>query len=75
MRSQVLSDGTAIAESDWVCVPQREIMNDPLIYPAADQFDARRFMKSHGQVPAGLGPKFTNVDPFYPFWGLGRQAW
>ncbi|KAL9095447.1 MAG: hypothetical protein Q9165_002318 [Trypethelium subeluteriae] len=70
-------DGTSVPLGDWACVPQRAIMRDPSIYANADVFDGTRFMKNAARQSKTNGvaqSKFTDTSPFYPLWGLGKQA-
>lgn len=70
------TDGTHVPLGDWACVPQRAIMKDPAIYPLADNFDGARFATNHllDNQPTKAS-RFTDLHPFFPFWGLGRHAW
>lgn len=69
-------DGTYVPTGDWACVPQRALMRDLAIYPNATTFDGFRFVDSEqGNAAGQRSRKFTDLDPFYPLWGLGKQAW
>jgi len=76
MGSYVFKDGFHVESGDWICVPQRAIMRDPSIYPQAEVFDAFRFVNhSETEPPLSNTFKFTDSRTFFPFWGLGKQAW
>lgn len=70
-------DGTHVPRGDWVCVPQRAIMRDPSRYSQAETFDGFRFCHSSDSLTSKPCDKsrFTSLDPSFPFWGLGKQAW
>jgi cytochrome P450 len=61
-----LSDGSRASIGDWICVPQKAIIQDEQHYSGAKVFDARRF----------LG-KSRLTDVAYPWvaWGCGKTTW
>lgn len=76
MGPYVFKDGLHVNNGDWICVPQRAIMRDPTIYPQAEVFDAFRFVnRSETQHSSSNTSRFTDLRTFFPFWGLGKQAW
>ena len=69
-------DGTHVPMGDWACVPQRALMRDPSIYPNASTFEGFRFVKDGAGGQKNMRSRgFTDLDPLFPFWGLGKQAW
>ena len=70
-------DGTTVSIDDWVCVPLRGFLQDPRLYPNADYFDGRRFMRQERPSASteNAGYKFTDLKPAFPLWGLGKHAW
>nr|POE87628.1 cytochrome p450 monooxygenase paxq [Quercus suber] len=77
LKTSVLADGTEVPADHWICVPQREVMNDPSLYPNAEHFDGSRFLKqrdTRARSEDEPGVRLTDVHPFYPFWGLGKET-
>lgn len=76
MKPYSFNDGTHVKTGDWACVPQRAIMHDSANYPHGDVFDSARFVKQYSlDNKFAKASKYTDVHPFFPFWGLGKQAW
>ncbi|KAF2014263.1 cytochrome P450 [Aaosphaeria arxii CBS 175.79] len=74
MNDYAFQDGTKVAKDDWVCVPQRALMRDPTIYPNPESFNGYRFLEQQLESSTKRAAKFTDLDPAYPIWGLGKQA-
>ncbi|KAF1996570.1 cytochrome P450 [Amniculicola lignicola CBS 123094] len=75
LRPFTFKDGTHVGAGDWACIPQRPIMRDPLIYSRPDTFDLHRFLpKGDDASGSKQRARFTDLNPMYPIWGLGRQA-
>lgn len=72
VRPWKFSDGTKLYEGDVACVPLQAIMRDPAIYPDGLTFDASRFLNERGTGNIG---RFTDTNPTFPLWGLGKHAW
>lgn len=66
------SDGTDLCVGDVACVPLQAIMRDPTTYADCTRFDAFRFVDGKG---TGNLKRFTDTNPTYPLWGLGKRAW
>lgn len=76
MKDFSFGDGLNVAKGTWLCVPQREIMRDPAIYPDAQDFKGFRFVEDHEHNPHSTKTaKFADIHTFYPLWGLGKHAW
>ena len=81
MRRKAMEDfsfngNVEVKGGDWVCVPQRALMRDPLIYSSAPDFEGFRYSERRdldsGTIELG---KYTDLHPLLLFWGLGKQAW
>ncbi|EHK23856.1 uncharacterized protein TRIVIDRAFT_200187 [Trichoderma virens Gv29-8] len=76
-------DGSSINKGDWVCVPQRAMMQDNTRYRDPQIFDGFRFARANVQlqqhrqsadVPDQRESKFTDTSPDWPIWGIGNAA-
>lgn len=72
LRPYTLSDGTFLDTGDVACVPQQSIMLDPQIYPDTSTFDPYRFVNKEDMSNS---TRFTDSNPRFPLWGLGKRAW
>ncbi|KAK8072838.1 cytochrome P450 [Apiospora saccharicola] len=76
MNPFTFQDGTRLLEGDVACVPLQAIMRGETYYSQSTQFSPARFMaESQDGASPKSASKFTDVDPHYPLWGLGRHAW
>ncbi|KAH7311256.1 cytochrome P450 [Stachybotrys elegans] len=75
-RGYIFQDGTRLLQGDVVCVPSQAIMLDPHIYGKdSAEFNPGRFLRPAETVASThVRNKFTELDPSYPIWGLGRHA-
>ncbi|KAJ8124792.1 hypothetical protein O1611_g8849 [Lasiodiplodia mahajangana] len=69
-------DGTStLAVGDWVCVPQRAMMNDASRYHSPHVFDAFRFARAKQHLEKGGTPSsLTTTSLDWPIWGFGNTA-
>ncbi|EGR47351.1 uncharacterized protein TRIREDRAFT_109147 [Trichoderma reesei QM6a] len=76
-RSLHLSDGSYLNRGDWVCVPQRAMMQDSARYADANRFDSFRFASQNAllrqqqqsaDVPGQKESKLTDASPDWPIW-------
>ena len=71
------SDGTRLEKGDWACVPMRDMLYDPEVYPSPHTFNGFRFVKWN---PTAFSPpqalsKLTDVSHSWGMWGNARMAW
>lgn len=76
------SNGLTVAVGDWLCVPQKAMMNDKRYYKEPDKFDAfRHVAKEHtdGSTETGAqdqhSGRFTDSSPDWLMWGFGKTVW
>lgn len=71
------SDGTHILPGDVACVPLQALMRDENLYTNSLSFSPSRFMATRdASAPSSAQTKrFTDTDPSYPLWGLGKHSW
>ncbi|TGJ78259.1 hypothetical protein E0Z10_g10499 [Xylaria hypoxylon] len=83
LQDYTLQDGPRIEKGDWVCIPQRAMMQDPLRYSHPTTFDGFRFARANvslqqgshtTDVPDKAGSKLTEASIYWPIWGLGKTA-
>lgn len=72
VRPWKFSDGTNLYEGDVACVPLQAIMRDSAIYSDGLSFEVSRFINESG---TGNIRRFTDTNPTFPLWGLGKHAW
>jgi cytochrome P450 len=71
----VFEDGTRLLHGDVACVPSQAIMLDPAIYGEdSAEFNPARFIEPSTRSTHFKNKAFTELDPSYPIWGLGRHA-
>ena len=75
MQPFTFPDGTHIEKGQWACVPQRALMRDPARYPNGDTFIGTRYLSDQAKSSGGEMTRLTDLDHFFPFWGLGKRAW
>lgn len=86
LQSFSFSDGTRLMKDDVACVPLQCILTDPSLYRDPLKFDPYRFMSDEkyegdGKTyleesrPLSRNPRFTDTNPAFPLWGLGKHAW
>ena len=68
-----LSDGTHLSRGDVVCVPLQAIMRDSNLYSDSLQFNPLRFSRDNDGL--SRAEVFTDTNPDYPLWGLGKRGW
>ncbi|KAI3327515.1 cytochrome P450 [Ustulina deusta] len=83
LQDYILQDGSRIGKGDWVCIPQRAMMQDPLRYSSPSTFDGFRFARANvslcqgnrtSDVPDEARSKLTEASIHWPIWGLGKTA-
>ncbi|KAL7924715.1 cytochrome P450 [Trichoderma austrokoningii] len=76
-------DGSTINRDDWVCIPQKAMLQDGTRYEDAHLFDGFRFARANAQlqqlkpcaqVPDQKASRLTHVSPDWPIWGLGNMS-
>ncbi|PHH88649.1 hypothetical protein CDD83_7267 [Cordyceps sp. RAO-2017] len=78
-------DGTHILPGDVACVPSQAIMRDEIVYAQSTVFSPWRFI-TYGETCMGSSEqrlstkrgsrsRFSDAEPTYPLWGLGRHSW
>lgn len=72
LRPYTFADGTFLDTGDVACVPLQSILLDPKLYPDASTFDPHRFI-NRGDMSKSA--RFTDSNPQFPLWGLGKHAW
>jgi hypothetical protein len=82
--SYTFHDGSFISKGDWVCVPQRAMMQDCTRYKDPQTFDGFRFVRANDQlrqrkqcsdVPDKKESNLTDASPDWLIWGFGSTAW
>ncbi|KAI0859746.1 cytochrome P450 [Xylaria cubensis] len=76
LKPYTFSDGiSSLAAGDWVCVPQRAMMNDATHYNSPHVFDAFRFLPTNQRLRDRDTPSsLTTASIGWPIWGLGKTA-
>ncbi|KAL3953919.1 hypothetical protein ACCO45_011875 [Purpureocillium lilacinum] len=86
--SYTFGDGSTINKGDWVCVPQRAMMQDSTRYRDPQTFDGFRFARANAQfrhqqqqqqpysadVPDRKESSLTDASAEWPIWGFGNTA-
>ena len=72
LRPYTLSDGTFLDTGDVACVPLQSILRDPQVYSEAMKFSPYRFINKDDMTSLS---RFTDSNPRYPLWGLGKHSW
>ncbi|KAJ6444954.1 NADH:flavin oxidoreductase/NADH oxidase [Purpureocillium lavendulum] len=84
--SYTFKDGSIINKGDWVCVPQRAMMQDSTRYRDPQTFDGFRFARANAQfrhqqqqpysadVPDRKESNLTDASAEWPIWGFGNTA-
>ncbi|KAL6897095.1 cytochrome P450 [Trichoderma evansii] len=84
LASYTFQDGSTVNRGDWVCIPQRAMMQDGTRYKDPHIFDGFRFARANAkiqhlepcaEVPDQKESRLTHVSPDWPIWGLGNMSW
>ena len=72
LQQYTFADGTHLSVGDVACVPLQAIMRDPQNYANNLEFNPFRFLTEQGTHNLS---RFTDTNPTFPLWGLGKRAW
>lgn len=69
------SDGTHVPAGNWLCIPQREIMQDASYYEDPLSFQGFRFVDRTSRAGPIPESRLSHPSWTFPFWGTVKQAW
>ena len=69
------TDGTHVPAGNWVCIPQKAIMQDSALYADPTVFQGFRYVHWNDLGEPASAARLSHPSWKFPYWGTVKQAW